>query len=174
MTPVRKAALAAGAVALVGVGELQVRAAEDAFLDRFKGSWTGSGSVQRNAETSPWRVNCTVFGNPGENRISIQGNCRAALIMQRQVGADLTYDPRSGLYRGIYIGARVGPARLSGRRDGDAMNLRIAWPKPVNGDMEARMVIRNEGRGTLRITVSDNLFPGGPVEQTSDLVLRQR
>jgi hypothetical protein len=63
---------------------------------------------------------------------------------------------------------------LSGSRSGDAMRLTIDWPKPVNGDTRAEMTITNEGSGLLRITVRDNLFPGGPVQQTSELVLRQR
>jgi hypothetical protein len=166
-------ALFAGALVLASLDPGQVRADEEVFLDRFRGNWIGSGRVQRNATTSPWQVNCTVVGQPGENRISIQGRCRAAVIIQRQIGADLTYDPRSGLYQGTYTGARVGPAQLTGRRSGDAVNLTIAWPKPVNGDTHARLVIRNEGNGVLRITVADNLFPGGPIQQTSDLTLRQ-
>jgi hypothetical protein len=161
-------------VSLVGMAPLEIRAAEDTFLDRFKGTWTGSGQVQRNAATNPWHVNCTAIGNRESDRISIQGNCHAALIIQRRIGAELTYDPRSGIYRGIYTGARVGPARLSGRRNGDAVHLTIDWPKPVNGDTHAEMTIHNEGTGVLRIVVRDNLQPGGPVQQTSDLVLRQR
>jgi hypothetical protein len=149
-------------------------AAEDDFLSRFQGSWAGSGSIQRNAQSSPWRVGCTVDGNPGQNKIDIKGNCRAAVIVQRAIGANLVYDPGSGLYRGVYTGSRVGPARLSGRRNGDVINLTISWPRPVNGDTEARLMIRNEGRGELRITVADNLTPGGPIQQTSNIVLRQR
>lgn len=174
MTPMRKAVAATAAIVLMGIGAPHVRAAENLFLDRFKGSWIGSGSVRRDGESRPWQIDCKVTGYPSKNRISIQGSCRALLIVQRQVRADLTFDPRSGVYRGIYTGARVGPAQLSGRRNGDAINLRIAWPKPVNGDMEAMLVIRNEGGGALRITVSDNLVPGGPVIQTSDIVLRQQ
>jgi hypothetical protein len=174
MSPRRKAALAACAVALVGVGQSQVRAAENEFLERFKGSWSGLGRVQRNAETSPWQVNCTLVGSPSENRIVIEGGCRVAFLIQRQIGAHLTYDPRSGSYRGIYIGARVGPARLFGRRSGDSLDLGIACPRPVNGSLEARMVIRNEGSGLLRISIFGNLSPGGPVQQTSELVLRKR
>jgi hypothetical protein len=115
-----------------------------------------------------------VTGNRAPDRINIQGNCRAAVIIQRQIGADITYDPRSGDYNGVYIGARVGPARISGTRSGDVVRLTIDWPKPVNGDMQAEMTIQNEGNGMLRIVVKDNLTPGGPVQQTSDLVLRQQ
>jgi hypothetical protein len=45
---------------------------------------------------------------------------------------------------------------------------------PVNGDTQATMVVKNDGRGTLRITVADNLTPGGPIEKTSEIVLARR
>jgi hypothetical protein len=174
MTSIGKAGTTAAALLLATMAQTQAKAQEDAFLDRFKGNWSGSGRIQRNAESSPWQVNCTVNGNRAPDRISIQGNCRAALILQRPIAADLAYDVRTGLYRGVYTGARVGPARLSGARSGNAVRLTIDWPKPVNGDTRAEMTITNEGSGMLRIVVRDNLVPGGPVQQTSELVLRQR
>lgn len=116
----------------------------------------------------------SVTGNPIENRISAQGNCRAALVFSRSIGVDLAYDPRSGTYRGTYTGSRLGPARLIGTRSGDAVNLRMEWPRPINGDTRAAMVIRNDGQGTLRITVADNLTPGGPIQQTSEITLARR
>jgi hypothetical protein len=151
-----------------------VSAAETDFLDRFRGNWSGSGKVQREGASQPRQVTCSVTGSPAENRISAQGTCRAALIFTRSIGVELAFDPRSGTYRGTYTGARIGPARLSGTRSGDAVNLRIEWPRPVNGDTQAAMVIRNEGRGTLRITIADNLTPGGPTQQTSEIVLGRR
>jgi len=149
-------------------------AAETGFLERFRGSWSGSGKVQREGTSQPRQVTCSITGNPAENRISAQGTCRAALIFSRAIGVDLAYDPRSGTYRGTYTGSRIGPARLIGSRSGDVVNLRIEWPRPVNGDTQAAMVIRNDGQGTLRITVADNLAPGGPTQQTSEIVLVRR
>lgn len=150
------------------------RAAESDFLERFRGDWSGSGKVQRDGSTPPRQVTCSVIGRPTENRINAQGSCRAYLIFVRPVAIDVVYDPRSGIYRGTYIGARIGPARLSGTRSGDALNLRIEWPRPVNGDTQATMVIQNDGRGILRITIADNLTPGGPIQQTSEIILVRR
>jgi hypothetical protein len=151
-----------------------VRAAETDFLNRFRGSWSGYGVVKREGRSEPRQVTCTVAGQPEENRVSVQGSCRAAVTFTRQIGADLTYDPRTRTYRGTYIGSRIGPARLTGTRSGDAVNLRIDWPRPVNGDTQAAMVIRNDGSGVLRITVADNLSPGGPIQQTSEIVMQRR
>ncbi|GAU80310.1 hypothetical protein BIWAKO_00196 [Bosea sp. BIWAKO-01] len=147
------------------------RAAESDFLERFRGDWSGSGKVQRDGGSQPRHVTCSIMGRPTDNRISAQGSCRAYLIFVRPVAIDVTYDPRSGTYRGTYTGARIGPARLSGTRSGDALNFRIEWPRPVNGDTQAAMVIQNDGRGILRITILDNLTPGGPILQTSEIIL---
>jgi hypothetical protein len=150
------------------------QAAEVEFLDRFRGTWSGSGKIQREGRSQPRHVTCSVIGSPAENRISAQGNCRAVLIFSRQIAVDLHYDPGSDKYRGTYTGSRIGPARLTGSRSGDAVNLKIYWPRPVNGDTQAAMTIRNDGQGTLRITIADNLTPGGPIQQTSEIVLGRR
>ena len=166
--------LIAAAVLLAALTWNPVRAAEISFLERFRGNWSGSGKVQREGSSQPRQVTCSVMGNSTENRVSAQGDCSAVLVFRRQIGVDLAYDPRSATYRGTYTGSRIGPARLTGIRRGDALNLRIEWPRPVNGDTQATMVIQNDGRGTLRITVADNLTPGGPIEQTSEIVLARR
>jgi hypothetical protein len=166
------AAILSCSVATLGWSSAQ--AAEADFLERFRGTWSGSGKVQREGNSQPRQVTCSVTGNPAENRISAQGNCRAFAIFSRPIGVDLTYDPSSGTYRGTYTGSRIGPARLTGRRQGDVVNLRIDWPRPVNGDTQASMTIRNEGQGRLRITVADNLTPSGPVQQTSEMVLARQ
>jgi hypothetical protein len=160
--------------AITAVTWNSVQAAETDFLERFRGNWSGSGKVQREGNSQPRQVTCSVTGSPTENRISAQGNCRAVLIFSRPIGVDLAFDPRSGLYRGTYTGSRIGPARLTGTRSGDVVNLRIEWPRAVNGDTQADMVIRNDGQGTLRITVADNLTPGGPIQQTSEIILARR
>ena len=177
MTPIRRALLFVAAATMASaaiMGTCAAHAAEADFLDRFRGSWSGYGTVQREGRSHPRQVTCSVTGNPDVNRLNVQGNCRAAVIFTRQIGADLVYDPRTGVYRGTYTGSRIGPARLTGTRRGDAVNLRIDWPRPVNGDMQAAMVIRNDGRGALHITVADNLSPGGPVQKTSEIVLQRR
>jgi hypothetical protein len=145
-------------------------AAESSFLNRFKGNWTGAGTVTKDALSV--RVSCKAVGQPGDNRIVVQGNCGVAIISRPMV-ADLTYDPASGRYSGTYIGAKVGPARLTGTRSGNVVKLTITYPKPVNGDTKATLVIENAGSGSLRIMINDRPAPGAPMERTSDLVLSQ-
>jgi hypothetical protein len=164
----------AAALTCLATGRLHAQPAEAAFLERFRGTWEGGGTVRRSIDPAPWNVRCVLNGVPGPNTISIQGTCTGALIVQRQIGAELTFDPRARAYRGVYVGARVGPAALAGTRGGDVVSLAITWPAPVAGDTRASMTIHNRGDGTLRIVTEDNLTPGGPIQQTSNLVLQRR
>jgi hypothetical protein len=119
----------------------------------------------------PWQLSCGVIGEPSANHVTIEGRCHLAIFSVR-IAADISYDPKSGRYSGTYIGADVGPARVTGTRKGDAVNLTITWPKPVNGDTKGRMIIQNSGGGNLKITTFDNLVVGGPQVLTSSADLR--
>jgi hypothetical protein len=160
------ALIASAAVALTA----NAATSETDFIGRFGGSWAGSGTVVRGDVPVP--VNCQATGQPAENQIAIRGNCSVAIV-SIEIAADITYDPESDRYSGIYIGAKVGPAQVAGKRSGDVVNLAITWPAPVNGDTQARMRIENSGGGNLRIVVTDNTEPGGPDLTTHDLVLSQ-
>jgi hypothetical protein len=152
---------------------LSAQADETGFLKRFDGAWSGTGLVQRKIEEGPHQVSCKMTGAPTSDGVSISGVCRAAVIFSRQIRADLRYDPGSGRYSGTYVGAKVGPARLSGKRNGDAVILTIFWPKPVNGDKTATMTIRNPGDGNLRIVVAAKPRPGGSNAEVTNLALAQ-
>jgi hypothetical protein len=147
-------------------------AAEWEYLSRFAGSFSGGGTVQRNAQESPNQVSCTFIGQPTETGVSMAGEC-GAFIFSKQIRADLRYDPATGRYSGSYIGSSIGPASLSGKRRGDAIVLTITWPQPVNGDTTAIMTIQNSGNGQLGITVTDQLAPGGERTRVTQLALNQ-
>ena len=105
-------------------------ATESSFLSRFKGNWTGAGTVTK--DTLSVHVSCKAVGEPGDNHIVVQGNCGIAMISRPMI-ADLTYDPASGRYSGTYVGAKVGPARLSGKRNGNH-HLSEAGQRRYQGD----------------------------------------
>lgn len=147
-------------------------AAEQEFLSRFEGSFSGGGTVQRNATENPNQVTCTLTGQPSATGVSMSGQC-GALIFSRDIRADIRYDEATGRYTGVYVGSAIGPARLSGKRKGDAVILTITWPRPVNGDTKATMTIRNSGNGSLAITVTDELEPGGARAHVTQLALNQ-
>jgi len=141
---------------------------EQSFIDLFAGAWAGPGTLVKAA--IPWRVTCRATGQSSTNRLIVEGSCSLAIINDR-IAADIAYDPKTGLYSGTYIGAKVGPARVSGRRSGSVLSLAITWPHPVFGDTRARMTIVNTGGATFRLTIFDNIAPGGPEELTSDVVM---
>jgi hypothetical protein len=147
-------------------------AAEQDFLSRFEGSFSGGGMVQRNAKENPNQVTCTMTGQPSATTISMSGKC-GAFIFSKQISAKLRFDPASGRYTGTYTGSSIGPAKLSGKRQGDSIVLIITWPQPVNGDTKATMIIRNSGNGSLAITVTDELEPGGGKKAVTQIALSQ-
>jgi hypothetical protein len=166
--PVKSAFLAAG---LLVSAALPVQANEADFLSRFSGSFAGGGLVQRNASESPNEVTCTLNGRASESAVTMDGQC-GAFVFSKQIRAEIRYDAQSDRYSGVYVGSSIGPARLSGRRSGDAVVLTITWPQPVNGDTKATMTIRNPGNGQLAITVTDEVTPGGPSAAVTQLALR--
>ena len=141
---------------------------EQAFINLFRGAWVGSGTVLK--FSAPLTVSCRAAGRPTTNRIMIDGSCSVSIISVR-IGADISYDPKTDRYSGTYIGAKVGPAHVVGKRNGSTVNLAITWPMPVNGDTNARMTIENAGKGSLHLTIFDNLVPGGPEKKTTDVTL---
>ena len=148
-------------------------APETEFLNRFAGSFSGSGQIQRSATQSPNNVRCALTGQASESGIAISGKCRS-FIFSKRIGADIRYDPQTGRYSGVYVGAAMGPARLAGRRHGDAVVLTVTWPEPVNGDTKATMTIVNPGDRSLLITVSDRLEAEGRTTEITRLALDQR
>lgn len=149
------------------------KAAEEDYINRFQGQWSGSGNAKRPQDDSPWNISCNMSGNSASQTITIDGSCQAAIIVSRPFAANITYNPRTGVYSGVYTGARVGPAKIAGKRSGDAVVMTVTWPKPLHGDTKATLTIRNSGNGQMAITLIDNLQPGGPQEKTTDVTLRR-
>ena len=146
-------------------------AQDSAFLERFEGKWTGSGTVRRSTEDSPHNARCTMTGVQEGLRLSLSGTCRVLAVFTRKVGADIQLDPATGVYSGVYSGSIIGPARISGKQRGNAISLTVTWPKPVNGDTRAAMRIENAGGGQFRITVTDAPSGGGQAVETTDVTL---
>jgi hypothetical protein len=147
--------------------------ADAQFLTRFDGSFRGSGTVQREQDTSPRRVSCSVEGTqPSQSRLRIAGSCRAAVIVRREIGADIRFDPASGRFSGSYTGSTKGVSQLSnGRLRGDTLTFTLTYPVTVHGDRTAVMTIRNNGGGGFSLSVTDQV--DGQPRKTSDITLRR-
>ncbi|MCB8839707.1 hypothetical protein [Aurantimonas sp. VKM B-3413] len=116
------------------------------YFSRYDGAWSGGGSVKVEQLPSATSVSCKVDGNrTGGRSFALSGRCRAMLLMSRDIGAKLSLDPRTGVYRGVYTGSSSGPARLVGRLKGDTLDLRVTWNRVIYDDNTARMLIRNHG-----------------------------
>jgi hypothetical protein len=165
--------MAAMAASAVFTAVTAARADETDFQKRFTAAWSGGGSVLRDADKAPkpTKVSCTMAGSASGDAIAIDGTCRAYLLFSRPFEAKVRYDASSGRYVGVYEGANSGPATLSGRREGDTLNLTITWAKPVNGDRTARLSIRNDGR-SIAVKMMDEAQ--GRQVTTTDLVFAQR
>jgi hypothetical protein len=149
--------------------------ADPALLKRYAGTFSGSGTILEGPEATSHHVRCrfTIL-QQGATRLSLQGTCRAYLIVSRSISADLAWDPRSRRVIGTYTGARVGTARLSGRQVGTDFDLTIEWPRPLYGDTTAQMKVASLDRDRFRIIVTDRIGANGPVRATTDLTLLRR
>src|SRR5665213_474258 len=98
-------------------------------LDQGKhlGALVGPGSGTVLKFSAPLTVSCRAVGLPTTNHMMIDGSCSVSIISVR-IGADISYDPKTGRYSGTYIGAKVGPAHVVGTRSGPTVNLPITWP----------------------------------------------
>lgn len=147
--------------------------ADARFLDRFEGGWGGAGTIQRDVDSTPRKVSCTLDGSRGgANTISLAGTCRALVVFSRSIGAKLTYDPSSQRYSGVYTGSSKGPAQLSGRQSGDSLVLDITYPQPIYGDRKAVMTIASRGKGGFSMVVTDKV--DGANKQTSNFSFESR
>lgn len=144
---------------------------EENYLNRFEGAFSGSGQVRTSAEGSPYQVTCSVSGNATATTLNLDGTCRAMAIVTRKIGADLKVAP-DGTYSGTYVGSKIGPAAIKGRRSGDRVVLTVNWPKPVNGDKTATMIISSSENG-FSFTVDDEKTPGGPVVRMTQVNLER-
>ncbi|MGQ4273209.1 hypothetical protein [Terrihabitans sp. B22-R8] len=167
MTYLTRTALVAGLAVLAGPAFAQTSEAD--YAKRFDGSFSGGGKVRTEANGSPWNAKCKVTGKSSPTSVSIKGTCTAAVVVSREIGADLKISP-DGTYSGTYVGSKIGPARISGKRSGDTVRLNVTWPKPVNGDTKATMTITNKGNG-FTFAVDDLDQPGGKTVRMTDINL---
>lgn len=124
------------------------------------GSWAGAGVVQKDDESRPMNVRCEIEGARNDDRIGFDGECRAMLILRREIGADLIFDGER--FRGTYKGSLAGVAALDGAEvpEGDRVVLQMRFPREVNGDDVAVMTIHLHGEDAFTIETVDRMQSG--------------
>ncbi len=159
-------------LALASLEPLSAAAAEADFLKSLAGNWNGAGTVMIRIGRNPINVNCDFATTAGASDFSMKGNCRGLLVVRRAVSADLTVS--GDRYTGTYVGPSGLPSALSGSRRGNAINLSVRWPRPVNGDRNANMTIEKMGAGGLRLRTVDRDPATGETVVTSSIELQRQ
>ena len=144
---------------------------ESGFLQSLQGNWTGTGTVIRRIGMSPINVTCTFASMATTSSLSMRGNCRGLLVMSRAISADLKVS--GARYSGVYVGPSGGRSGLSGRRQGNTIDLAVHWAKEVNGDWTADMAIQKIGGNSLNLRTIDRDPTTGKSVITSDIALRR-
>lgn len=129
------------------------QATEAEFLQSLDGNWGGKGTVKVDAGSRPISVNCKFASDTTDSTMSLDGSCTGLVVFSRPIGAALKTDGTR--YTGTYIGSGTGPAGLSGKRSGNALNLGIRWASEVNGDRSALMKLEKVGANGMRLTTLD-------------------
>ncbi|WMS43272.1 hypothetical protein RDV64_02385 [Acuticoccus sp. MNP-M23] len=145
----------AAALALTATAAL----AETPTITDITGTWTGTGFVQKNEKSKPMNVKCEVEGAQSGDEVSFDGYCRAMIIVKRAIGAQLV---RSGdTYTGTYTGSDAGVAKLDGGEPKPGLlDLEMQFPRDVNGDAVARMVIETPSEDSFTIRTTDMMESG--------------
>ncbi len=145
-------------VAFLAVSSFVAGAQPADYFARYDGGWIGGGLVKVEQLPKPNNVSCKLAGNRGsKTSFSLAGTCRAMLIMNRTIGADLKLDPATGTYSGTYTGSSSGPAHLVGKLKGDTLDLRVTWGRVIYDDNTARMLIKNPGGQSFRMQVVEEI-----------------
>ncbi|GES49584.1 hypothetical protein Rhsp01_22010 [Rhizobium sp. NBRC 114257] len=142
------------------------------FLKPLNGSWTGTGKVLRKIGDPPINVSCRFTISAPGSSISMRGNCRGLLTINRAISAQLT--ARGNRYSGTYTGPSGATSQLSGSRQGDVINLAVRWARLVNGDRDANMTIRRQGNSQLTLRTIDKDLSSGKAIVTSEINLHRQ
>ena len=146
-------------------------AADAEFLNRSTAIGPAKAPSRSMPIPPPISVNCKFASDTTDSSMSLDGNCTGLVVMSRAIGANIKTDGKS--YKGTYIGSSTGPAGLSGKRSGNALNLGIRWAKDVNGDRSAKLRLEKVGDNGMRLTTIDTDPATGKSVVISDINLRR-
>ncbi|AYG61663.1 hypothetical protein QD460_11085 [Rhizobium jaguaris] len=158
-------------ILLFGLFPSLAAADESNFLQSLQGKWTGKGTVIRRIGTSPINVACTFALAAAGPSLSMRGNCRGLLVVNRAISADLRVNGTR--YSGVYVGPAGGRSGLSGKRQGNTIDLAVHWAQEVNGNRSANMTIQQVGGNSLNLRTIDRDPTTGKSVVTSDIALRR-
>lgn len=148
-------------------------AAESDFLQGIEGEWQGEGSARRTADSGPVGINCQVSADSSASSFSFDGTCRALAIVRQSLSGSLN-NTSGASYEGTYVGPKGGRSALSGERNGNVIDLQVAWAEEVNGDTAARMQLEMPSPDTMIIRTIDKSPTTGASVVTSEVTLARQ
>ena len=107
-------------------------------MQRFSGSWIGSGKLLFGAEPRP-EFACELKGDPGESQLTfgLSGQCRMGM-MSAPVFAQLHYDAKTKRFYGQFMdGAAGNGVDIVGARAGEGFSLKLLAAAVVQGRLTA-------------------------------------
>ena len=150
---------------------LGASASEEGFLKSIEGNWQGGGKVLRTLGGQNVDVSCTMKSNAGASSFSMDGSCRALVVVSRSFNAKVKVSGNS--YSGTYVGVSGKASSLVGSRDGNTINLDVTWATETYGDRKATMTIQKVGEDGLQIRTIDKDPNSGKSIVTTQLDLKR-
>ena len=122
-------------------GATAAPAADDAFLSRLVGDWTGRGSMRTSADAEPERVYCKVRNALADGGQALEQSGRCSLASNTGAIDGTIAAMGSGLYGGTLESlASRGPAQIAGSLSGDRLELNADFIDTLGGE-QARSII---------------------------------
>ncbi len=152
--------LAAIALSLTGGAAV---AADDPFLSRLVGEWTGRGTMQTSPAAEPERVYCRIANALASDGATLQQRGRCSLASNSGPIDGTISAMGANLYSGSLNSlASRGPAQVTGSASGSRLELSSEYIDTLNGQQaRATIVIDLIAGGGYRL-ISTRLDGGGP------------
>jgi hypothetical protein len=118
-----------------------------AFMQRFSGSWIGSGQVLFGPEPRA-EFACELRGDPNASTFGMSGQCRMGGF-SAPISAKVRYNADTNQYYGVFMDGAAGTgADLVGTKAGDGFSLKL-----VRGDMQGRLSAETVGADQMRVVI---------------------
>lgn len=170
---IKSFAIAGAFAAALVLAPTGASAFDETAIGDISGAWSGKGFVRKDEKADPMNVRCAIEGTGSALELAFAGECRAMLILKREIGATLRREGHRLV--GIYKGARVGDAALDGEiaPSGEVV-LSMQFPRKVNGDDVATMRIEAHDADSFTIVTSDRMVSGDEVTTSRITFERKR
>ena len=158
--------------ALLGVSGMSASAAEDAFLSKLVGDWTGRGQMRVTPDGEPERVYCKIANTLAADGSTLQQKGRCSLASNSGPIDGTIAAIGSNLYGGSLNSlASKGPATIAGSANSGRLELNADFLDTLNGKpARSIIVIDLISEGGYRLT-STRIDPDTGARYTASEIL---